>query len=245
MNDYKDLTWDDLKAMFAETGRQIKESDQEIKKIRQIQEETARQMKETDRQMKETALLFKKTDRQRKEADRRRKEADQEIKAIRQIQEEIAREMKETDRQIKAVNKQIGGMANSNGDVAEAYFINSFKKYPHFAGQDFQFVDFNLKRYVKALDLKDEYDIVLYNGVAVAIIETKYKVRKEDVEQIVKKAETFKILFPLYKDYALYLGLAGFHVFANAEKEANKQGVGIIKQVGKSMLINDAHLKAF
>ena len=66
-----------------------------------------------------------------------------------------------------------------------------------------------------------------------------------ETAQLTKKAETFKALFPLYKDYTLYLGLAGFHVFANAEKEATKQGVGIIKQVGKNMVINDAHLKKF
>jgi hypothetical protein len=31
----------------------------------------------------------------------------------------------------------------------------------------------------------------------------------------------------------------------NAEKEAKKQGIAVIKQVGNTMVINDASLKAF
>jgi hypothetical protein len=39
--------------------------------------------------------------------------------------------------------------------------------------------------------------------------------------------------------------LAGLHIDKSVEKEAIKQGVGIIKQVGKNMVIHDAHLKVF
>jgi len=41
------------------------------------------------------------------------------------------------------------------------------------------------------------------------------------------------------------LGLAGLSIEKSAEKEAIEQDVGIIKQVGKNMMINDAHLKVF
>jgi outer membrane protein assembly factor BamD (BamD/ComL family) len=85
----------------------------------------------------------------------------------------------------------------------------------------------------------------MYNCSSISIIEIKYKADKEDVEQVVKKADTFKKLFPEYKDYAIYLGLAGLHIDKSVEKEAIKQGVGIIKQVGKNMVISDAHLKVF
>jgi hypothetical protein len=165
---------------------------------------------------------------------------------------ETERLFKETDkeitrawREIKANNKEIGGISHSNGEVAESYFINSFKKYPHFAGQDYQIVEHNKSYYSTVLDLQDEYDLVLYNGVSVAIIEIKYKVRKEDIEQALKKAETFRKLLPQYKDYAIYLGLAGLHVYKNAEDEAIKHGIAVIKQVGKNRIVNDGHLKAF
>ena len=57
--------------------------------------------------------------------------------------------------------------------------------------------------------------------------------------------ETFKALFPHYKDFALYLGLAGMHVNITAERETIKQGVAVIKQVDDTMVVNDAHLKLF
>jgi len=166
-------------------------------------------------------------------------------KEVKQLSKENEQRFKETDKIIKNLSKQIGGISNSNGDVAESYFFNSFKKYPHFAEQDFESVEGNVNKYSKSLNLKGEYDLLLSNGTSVAIIEIKYKAKKEDVAEVVSKVETFKILFPQYKDYSLYLGLAGLSVEKGAEKEAIKQGVGIIKQVGKNMVINDAHLKVY
>jgi hypothetical protein len=145
----------------------------------------------------------------------------------------------------KANSREIGGITKSNGEVAESYFINSFKKYPYFAEQEYQFLDSRISRYSKALELKDEYDLVLINSVSVVIIEIKYKARKEDVEEVLKKADTFKRLMPHYKNFDIYLGLAGLHVYQNAEKEAIRQGIAVIKQVGKSMVITDSHLKVF
>ena len=86
---------------------------------------------------------------------------------------------------------------------------------------------------------------MLCNGVAVAVIEIKYKAKKEDVQQLLKKTATFKTLFPQYKDFALYLGLAALHINAATERESIEQGIAVIRQVGDTMVINDAHLKVF
>jgi hypothetical protein len=179
----------------------------------------------------EIKKMFKETDRRFKETDRRFKETDKGFQETKQL--------------VKDLSKQIGGVSNSNGDVAESYFISSFENNTHFAGQDYDSIASNLKKKNKKMNLQGEYDLVLYNCSSVAILEIKYKAEKEDVEQVIKKADTFKKLFPEYKDYAIYLGLAGLHVDKNAEKEAKIQGIGIIKQVGKNMVINDAHLKVF
>jgi hypothetical protein len=180
-----------------------------------------------------------------KENELRIKETDQQIKETGQLIKELSRSTKETERFLKDLSKQVGGVSNSNGDVAESYFINSFEKHLFFAGQDYDSFMRNLEKKNKKINLQAEYDLVLYNCSSVAIIEIKYKADKDDVEQVIKKADTFKKLFPEYKDYAIYLGLAGLHINKDAEKKAIKQGVGIIKQVGKNMVINDAHLKVF
>jgi hypothetical protein len=53
MNNYKDLSWDDIKAMYAETGRFIQETTQLVK-------ETTQQMKETDQKIAESDRKFQK-----------------------------------------------------------------------------------------------------------------------------------------------------------------------------------------
>jgi len=164
---------------------------------------------------KEIRQIFKEVAESSKDSERRRKENEKEIKAIWQ--------------QIKEVGKQIGGVSNSNGEVAESYFINSFKQYPYFAGQDFQVLEINASKYIKKLDLRGEYDLLLINGTSVAIIEIKYKAKKDDVQEIINKVENFKILYPQYKDFNIYLGLAALSMEKGAEKEAIKQGVSIVK----------------
>jgi len=187
------------------------------------------------------------------ERKRFRAEFEQSLKESRAEFEQSLKESRaENDADFRRINKiieansrEIGGITHSNGEVAESYFINSFKKYPHFAGQEFQFLDSKRSCYSKALELQDEYDLVLTNGVSIVIIEIKYKARKDDVEQVLKKADTFRKLQPQFKDFAIYLGLAGLHVYQNAENEAKKQGIAVIKQVGKAMVVHDTNLKVF
>ncbi|MCL1968286.1 MAG: hypothetical protein FWF65_01785 [Bacteroidetes bacterium] len=244
-----------LSEKFAETERILKEMAAEREKYEQKERERE-QKREQEREERERQRECERKERERKreqereERERKREQEREERERQREWErKETERYFKkmfaETDRQLKINSKEIGGIAHSNGEVAESYFFNSFKKYPHFAGQDYYSVEPNKSYYSAALDMQDEYDLVLYNGASVAIIEIKYKVRKDDIEQTLKKAETFRKLFPQYKDYAIYLGLAGFHVYKNAEDEAIKHGIAVIKQVGKNRIVNDGHLRAF
>jgi len=164
---------------------------------------------------------------------------------MKETAEESKRETEEIKRIQKENSRMIGGMSNSNGEVAESYFINSFEKKPYFAGQDYEHFSSNLRKKSKRLNLQGEYDLVMYNCTSIAIIEIKYKAEADDVAPLLRKAQTFKQLFPEYTNYDLYLGLAGLHVDANAEKEAKEQGIAIIKQVGDAMVIYDADLRVF
>jgi len=51
--------------------------------------------------------------------------------------------------------------------------------------------------------LEDEYDIVLYNHASVAIIEVKYKAHTKDIPIVLKKAETFRLLFPELSEHLM------------------------------------------
>jgi hypothetical protein len=148
------------------------------------------------------------------------------------------------EKRMKKLEELTGSWANNHGAFAEEYFFNSFENGEmNFFGEKFDEIEKNIKP--KTKKLQDEYDIVLYNHDAVAIIEVKYKANKNDIPAVLKKAETFRILFPDYKDFKIYLGLAAMSFYPDLEQECINEGIAIIKQVGDSVVINDKHLKVF
>ena len=150
----------------------------------------------------------------------------------------------EFDRRIKKLEELTGSWANSHGSFAENYFFNSFEKgRQNFFGEKFDDIGHNVTHHWQGL--KDEYDIVLYNHTSVALIEVKYRANENDIPKVVKKADTFRILFPQYKDCKVYLGLASLSFLPSIEQACIDQGIAIIKQVGDSVVISDEHLKVY
>jgi hypothetical protein len=144
----------------------------------------------------------------------------------------------------KNLDKRLGGMANSHGSFAEEYFFNAFEDgQTNFFGENFDEIEKNLKS--KRNGLKGEYDVVMYNHTSVAIIEVKYRARVDDLPATLKKAETFRILFPEYKNFKIYLGLASMSFEPKLEQICTDYGIAFIKQVGDKVIINDTKLKAF
>jgi hypothetical protein len=148
----------------------------------------------------------------------------------------------DSNRRIKKLEELTGSWASNHGSFAEDYFFNSFEDgKQNFFGERFDEISKNLKN--RRQGLEDEFDIVLFNHTSVAIIEVKYKAHKDDIPKVLKKAETFRILYPDYKNFKIYLGLASMSFYAELEQECAKQGIAIIKQVGDTVIINDEHLK--
>jgi len=188
MNEHQNLTWSDIKEMYAETDRRFKETDRLIK--------------------------------------------------------ENAEQMKDTDRRMKKLQKTLGEWADNHGAFAEDYFFNSFEDgKQNFFGEEFEEIEKNYKGIKKGY--RDEYDILLLNGKSVGIIEVKFKAHINDVPKILRKAETFRVNFPDYENHQVYLGLATLAFYSELEQECINQGIAIIKQVGDTVVINDAHLKVY
>jgi len=146
------------------------------------------------------------------------------------------------DQRMKKLDKLIGGMATNNGLIAEEYFFNSFDKgQTNFFNERFD----EIKKNAKGLKTDDEFDIVMLNGHTVGIIEVKHKAHKNDIPEIVKKAQTFRINFPDYQQHKVYLGLASMAFYPELEQECIKQGIAVIKQSGDNVIINDRQLIAY
>ena len=166
------------------------------------------------------------------EADRRAAETEKEIKAMRES--------------IRQVNKELGGVGNSNGYYAEDFFYNALL---HGQRNLFgEFFDEVTQRNKVAVNkgFEDEYDILLLNGRAVCVVEVKYKVDDGDLAQkVLRKAETFRVNFPQHKEKKIYLAVAGMSFHPFTEKTCSDNGIAIMKQLGDTVVINDAHVKVF
>ena len=134
-----------------------------------------------------------------------------------------------------------GGVSSNFGSFAEEYFFNSFDEgKQNFFGENFDTIVKN-----STDNNTGEYDIMMINGKAVAIIETKFKARASGVSDTLKKAKQFRRNFPQYKSHKLYLGLAALVFDTAIEQKCKNAGIAIIKQVGDTVVINDDQLKVF
>jgi hypothetical protein len=162
------------------------------------------------------------------------------------IVKENALHMKESradyDRRMKKFDEMIGSWSNNHGRFAEEYFFNSFNNgKQNFVGERFD----EIKKNLKGIETDDEFDIVMLNGHSIGIVEVKFKAHENDLPKVLKKVYSFRANFPKYQNHKVYLGLATMAFYPKLEEECIKQGVAIIKQLGDTVVINDAHLKPY
>jgi len=141
-------------------------------------------------------------------------------------------------------NAILSGIGINLGHTAEEYFYYALEEKKRMGGIQFQDIEQNLKSKTKKLE--DEFDIVLYNGDSIGIIEVKHKVHQNDIQKLItRKATNFRILFNDYKDYKIYLGIAGFSIPKSVDDEARKNGVAVLRQKGDVLDMDDKNLKAY
>jgi hypothetical protein len=192
-------------------------------------------------------------DQRRAEADQRRIEADKELKSlgeylnqVGQRVDDMAHTAKLVCKRVDAVCQQLGGIGNSNGDYAEEFFYNALQNGKlNIFGEAFDEV-MKSSKVTFNKGYEDEYDILLVNGRAVCIIEVKYKADSSDLpQQVLRKANTFRVNFPKYNDKKVYLALAGMSFNPLTEQACKNNGIAIMKQIGNSITIYDKNLKTF
>ena len=159
---------------------------------------------------------------------------------------EFDRRSADFDRRMKNLDEMIGGVSNSNGMFAEEFFFNALEMGDkHLFGEFFDECYSLVKRYNKGAQKKSEHDILLVNGKSVAIVEVKYKARKEDIQKIINRLPNFRELFPEYKKHRIFLGLAAMSFDKGVEDESIKEGIAIVKQIGDTVVISDENMKTF
>ena len=153
-------------------------------------------------------------------------------------------QIKRTDATLERMGITLGNVTNNMGSITEEYFFNCLFEKPVFGGLTYN----KVRRSISGVGLKseDEFDIVMYNGDSIALIECKNKAHENDLMKLItKKADNFKDVVPSFKDYKIYLGLASFSFYPELEEMAKQNGVAILKQKGDLVEIEADNLKAY
>ena len=188
-----------------------------ILEIKGLQKETSRRFQETDKRFQETDKQFKETDKQ----------------------------FQETKEFIKNLSINIDGISKTQGEITEDYFFNILKENKNIAELKFDNIERNLYQYARH-DLKGEYDIIMFNGDSVLIVEIKNKIRNKDIANLkTKQIANFRELFPNYKDFKIYGAVAGFTIKDELIKKANDEGFFVLQKKGDIMVEKHKNIKSY
>ncbi len=181
------------------------------------------------------------------------------ILEIKGLQKETSRRFQETDKRFKETDKQfketkefiknlsinIDGISKTQGEITEDYFFNILKENKSIAGLQFDNIERNLYQYARH-NLKGEYDIIMFNGDSVLIVEIKNKIRTKDINNLkTKQIANFRELFPNYKDFKIYGAVAGFTIKDELVKKANDEGFFVLQKKGDIMVEKHKHIKSY
>ncbi|GMO65004.1 MAG: hypothetical protein Ta2A_12970 [Treponemataceae bacterium] len=248
----KTLTFEELMAGFAEIRESQRKTDEQLR-------ETREQMRETDAKIAELAVESRKTDAKiaefvaaTKETDAEMRKTDEQLRETRaKLAAELAIERKKTEKQmrqthaeVEKISKLFGGHERNTGAVTEEYFADALTKKMTFAGMKFDTIARNIN--LCKGKLQDEFDIVMYNGSSIALIEAKYKAHENDLTKLVtSKVQNFRTLCPHYENYKIYLGLASMAFYDELIEKAKGLGVGILKRHGKTIEFSTETVRAY
>ena len=145
--------------------------------------------------------------------------------------------------QLLETKRIVSGIGINLGDVAEDFYATSLQEKKMLGNIQFDAVALQLKAHKGKI--QDEFDVVMYNGHAIGIVEVKHKVHPADIEKLISgKLPNFRKLFPQYADFEFYLGIAGMSIPKDAMEIAEKAGLAMLRQKGNVLQMN-TDLKAF
>jgi exonuclease VII large subunit len=219
---------------------------------------TARLLEESgkkfDARMEKFDARLEKMRRDAEESDRKfdarlekmRRDAEESDRKFDARMERMSKILEEADRMVKETSRHIGGLDENVGQHAEQYYQNILNNKLEFGGMKYDNMIANLECSNKNKVLQMEFDIVLVNCKAVAIIEVKSRIRPDFIRNLVnERLPVFRQFFPVYAKHKVYLGVAGFSFSEKVLEQAEKYGIGVIRQVGDSAEMKTDKLKAY
>jgi predicted AAA+ superfamily ATPase len=144
--------------------------------------------------------------------------------------EQMKRNDKLLTEKLDRIGITLGNIGKNQGDVAEEFFFQSLIKDNHLGSIHFDDVVKNMEKHRG--QIQEEYDLVMTNGDAIAVVEVKYKAHKNDLDKLDRKMKHFKQLFPIYQAFKQYGAIAAFHINDDAKEEALRRGYFVLQRSG-------------
>ena len=76
-------------------------------------------------------------------------------------------------------------------------------------------------------------------------LDEKAKREREEYLTLISRVEVFRILFPEYAHYQIYLGVAAMSFKKDLVWRLHRAGIATIRPVGKKMVVYDKKVKVF
>ena len=242
-------TLDEVREILRKIGISQAKTDAQLAEFQRSQAEAAEQH---NREMAELRRSQDRADKQLLELRRSQDRTDEQLartdQQLAQNSKDIAnllRSQEKTDARLEKVAKILGNIGISNGDFAEELFFNSLYANPFLGGLRYDSVKRNVSNRRRNRD-EGEYDIVMYNGDTVALIEVKYKAHSNDIAKLLKnEPQNFRKTFTEYKDYKFYLGLAFTVTYDKLITEAREAGIFLLTQRGQHIEVVNEEVHSF
>ena len=149
--------------------------------------------------------------------------------------EKNAIESAKTDARIKKLERLYSNLGINIGESAEAYFFSALSNRNSLCGIEYKHVD---SFHRKTKQLEGQYDVVLFNGEKIIVVEVKQKVHPTDIVDLIeRKLPRFKILCPEFANKQIIGAIAGMVVPFDIKEEAEQKGLIVLTQLGNDVAI--------
>ncbi len=234
---------DRIEKLLEDSIRERKEAQQEnavgMKELKEAQRENAIGMKELRESQKETDEQMKQGFKELRESQ---KETSAQIQETRESIKELRESQKETDEMLKRLSKKMNSFLGNYGEVAEEYFYRSLEDKMTLGGIKFDEID----RRVRYDSHSIEFDIMLYNGESVGIVEVKSKVHPGEIKSLTQsKVAGFKKDYPEQSQKKIYFGIASMVTNPPMIEEARKNQIFLMTQKGDHLEVINDQVKAY
>ena len=186
-------------------------------------------LKVTDRQIRDTWEQIKESGKQRKDNAARIDKLNEEYL---ELKRETEKERKKTE---KAIRELLNLFTSQWGKLIESLVEGDLVRVLTERGIE---VDSVLERRKGSKQGKSyEFDLIAINSETIVIVEVKTTLRPYDVKHFIDKLRDAKFFMPEYKNMNILGGMAFLRADAGSERQAENQGLFVIRATGNSSAI--------